>query len=910
MRHHQQYYVLGTRGALFGRQMAIPTKLRAVFSSSLALLIFLLFATQLAFAVDKPWTGATDTTWGTNTNWTGNAPSAGDNAVFNTTFTNQPNLTGNTSAGGIWMTTGVGQNVTISGAGVLQLSGGTINGIAGLGILVDNTSAFTLTVNAPLKLGNAQTWRNNSGNLLTIGAGGVDTNAKALTIDGTGDTTISGVVSGGGTVTKAGSGTLTLSGTADNSYTGATTVNDGLLQLNKTAGKRAFSGSLTVGDGTGAADSAVTRWLASTQMATNTAITLNADGLMDLNNFVQTIGTLTMTGGNVTTGTGTLTLGATVTGNASATSATISGNLALGADRIFAIADGAATQDMIISAVVSGGNNVTKNGTGTLVFSGANTYTGSTTVSVGVLNIQNATALGTTGTGTTVSSGAALQIQGGIAVGAEALTISGSGIASDGALRNISGTNSMSGTVTLGAAASIGSDAGVLTLSGVVSDGGGKFLLTKEGAGELILSGNNSFEGFALNAGRVGIGSATALGGNKKITVNGGDLYNASGGPLTISSQGLDIFANFTISGSQDLTFSAISALKATSTINVTNSGLTTISGVLSGTGFGLGKTGVGELALTGVNTYTGATTISGGTIQIGADSGLGTAPGSPTAGFLTLDGGTLETTATFSLSTNRGVSLGSGGGTINTDPATTLTYAGVAAGTGGLTKVGAGTLTLNGASANTFTGATTISAGTLAANADGALGSTSKVTINTGGTVLLGTTAGNNRISNTAEVALAGGTFNTGGFSETVGKMTLSANSTLDFGAGTSFLTFDGASSLGTSGLTVLNWTGTQGSPGGTDQLLFTNSSFVGGTSTNQIEFVIGSTHYNANFITINGTTIEAVAGLTPVPEPSTILGASVLLMALVWRERKRFALLLQKLPARPALGRAPTWD
>ena len=61
---------------------------------------------------------------------------------------------------------------------------------------------------------------------------------------------------------------------------------------------------------------------------------------------------------------------------------------------------------------------------------GANTYTGGTTVSAGVLNIQNATALGTTpGTGASVTSGAALQIQGNIAVGAKTLTLNGNGAA-------------------------------------------------------------------------------------------------------------------------------------------------------------------------------------------------------------------------------------------------------------------------------------------------------------------------------------------------------------------------------------------------------------------------------------------------------------------------------------------------
>jgi hypothetical protein len=57
-----------------------------------------------------------------------------------------------------------------------------------------------------------------------------------------------------------------------------------------------------------------------------------------------------------------------------------------------------------------------------------------------VLNIQNASALGTTAAGTSVTSGAALRIQGDITVGAEGLTLNGTGVSGDGALRNISGT--------------------------------------------------------------------------------------------------------------------------------------------------------------------------------------------------------------------------------------------------------------------------------------------------------------------------------------------------------------------------------------------------------------------------------------------------------------------------------------
>ena len=67
--------------------------------------------------------------------------------------------------------------------------------------------------------------------------------------------------------------------------------------------------------------------------------------------------------------------------------------------------------------------------------------------------------------GTTVSSGAALELQGGITVGTEALSITSTGISSNGALRNISGNNTFGGTITLAGNTTIQSDAGTLTLN-------------------------------------------------------------------------------------------------------------------------------------------------------------------------------------------------------------------------------------------------------------------------------------------------------------------------------------------------------------------------------------------------------------------------------------------------------------
>jgi autotransporter-associated beta strand protein len=144
--------------------------------------------------------------------------------------------------------------------------------------------------------------------------------------------------------------------------------------------------------------------------------------------------------------------------------------------------------------------------------------------------------------------------------------------------------------------------------------------------------------------------------------------------------------------------------LGADSTLNVDGTQLT-LSGVISdgANDYDIEKTGSGILVLSGTNTFSGTTTISGGTISIAADAGLGTAPGSAVAAQLTLNGGTLAATETFTLNANRGITLGSSHGTINVANTKTLTVAGIVAGSYNFTASGAGTLILT--SASTYSG-------------------------------------------------------------------------------------------------------------------------------------------------------------------------------------------------------------
>ena len=309
-----------------------PRALKGIRLRALALSVALL-PVPLVQAVDQQWDGSASTTWTDNANWSGATPGLSDTAIFDSTFSNQPNVSGTNALGGIWMTNGVGQNVTIGGSGTLSLGGTTINGTAGMGLLVDNASSYALTINAVVQLTAAQTWTNNSSNLLTIGTGGLNITSHAFTLNGSGNTTINGVLSGSGAIVKAGDGKLTL-GSASHSFTGQLTVQAGTYSVS-TINNTSTAGSLG-----------------------NNALTVILGGAGG------STGTLEYTGGNI--------------------SRNKTFTLATGGTGAFRVATGG-TQ-LTLSGVIDGAGSLAKTGTGTLILSGANSYTGTTTISEGTLS--------------------------------------------------------------------------------------------------------------------------------------------------------------------------------------------------------------------------------------------------------------------------------------------------------------------------------------------------------------------------------------------------------------------------------------------------------------------------------------------------------------------------------------------
>ncbi len=219
------------------------------------------------------------------------------------------------------------------------------------------------------------------------------------------------IVNSGGAAgfTKAGAGTLQLSNSTVNTYTGATTVLGGTLELNKSAaGATAVPGALVVGPG------ATVSSFAANLIADAAQVTVGAGATFFLNGDPETIAGLSVSGGTVTiAGTGVLTVGGPVTlQNATVTSGTLAlgGDVTVlaggvttvtsridlsGATRTFDVADAAAGADLTLANVIQstgGAAGLTKTGAGTLTLGAANTYTGTTAVTAGVLRVVGSVA--------------------------------------------------------------------------------------------------------------------------------------------------------------------------------------------------------------------------------------------------------------------------------------------------------------------------------------------------------------------------------------------------------------------------------------------------------------------------------------------------------------------------------------
>ncbi len=328
-----------------------------------------------------------------------------------------------------------------------------------------------------------------------------------------------------------------------------------------------------------------------------------------------------------------------------------------------------------------GSRPLIKVGAGKIISSSANGYTGATQVLGGALNIRHIDGL--SGAGTTVANNAALELEGGLNMPAESLSITGQGISSTGVLRSISGNNTWNGPITAAGLIRIASDADLLTLNSSISHSGTgttNDLLVLQGSGNIAvngtISGNTQLTGSAS-----GNGTRTLNTANTHIgltLVNGGNLVVAHAEALGATTAGTTV-AGETLGGTLSLTG------------NIT----------VAGESLNLGGRKDGFIDsphlsnLADNNTWTGniALTFGGFDYNLESQSGLLTLTG-------TITGPGLTGTRLIKLS-------GNGDGEI----ANAISQAGSTA-TFAITKLGTGTWTLSGS--NTNTGNTLIQDGTL----------------------------------------------------------------------------------------------------------------------------------------------------------------------------------------------------
>ena len=294
------------------------------------------------------------------------------------------------------------------------------------------------------------------------------------------------------------------------------------------------------------------------------------------------------------------------------------------------------------------------------------------------------------------------------------------------------------------------------------------------GGGTLVLSGTNTYSGAtAINAGVLSISASANLGdatATNTLAINGGTLQ-WTGGTAT------DLGTTRTL---------AVGASGAT--INTTGAGALTLSGLITGSA-ALNKTGAGTLVLSAANTgFTGAVNANGGTLSFTTSANLG--DGSATNSVGISNGGTLlfgGTNATVDLGSARVVTVGTGGGTIDTGASTNVvTISGVLAGGVGntLTKLGTGTLTLSGATANTFAGKLLVNAGVVSLSKSpgtDAIAGEIDVTPTNQHPVIRWTS--NNQVKDTAAITLrglsgiGGGHLDLAGYSDAIGGLTIINN-------------------------------------------------------------------------------------------------------------------------------------
>lgn len=629
-------------------------------------------------------------------------------------------------------------SVTQSGSGTVSLTGSnTYTGAT-------NFNAGTVSFNSLSNFGNGTVLNFNGGALswngvttdissrtVTIAAGGatLNTNGNNVTLANTIGN------SGAGGLTKAGAGILTLNGA---NYAGATSVTGGTLVANGSisggaavslggtlGGIGTYSGTITVASGGIIAPGN------SVGTITTGGLTLGSGSILNFefnntpaNDYINVTnsGGLTINGGGFnlydegtvnafsTAGSYNLIGYSGVIGGAGTSSLAVL-NPQAGKSYGFGSTVSNVTLDIVAAGVISdwdvdadgswntGGNwtSTVPNGVGETAnfikpLTAARTVTLDGTKTLGGMSFNG----GASPLGYTIAQGTsgALALDNGVNQVSVIVT---------------SGANTISSDVSIDSAIAVAAvDAGAsLTVSGSVGGVGG---LVKSGAGTLDLTNvANGYDGTTtLAGGTLGFSALGSL-GDGNLSFDGGSLRYNAGNTGDVSAKVVTLSVNG-------------------GTINTNGNDVTFANSIGNGGAGTLTKTGAGILTLQGANSYTGGTSISGGTLSISSNGNLGNV----TAGAgLTLNGGSLATTATFAMdnagANARVLTVGAGGAGVDVAATTTLTVSGTVTGSSGaLTKSGDGVLVFSGNNSTTLSSAISVTAGTLragGAQANGTLG-------------------------------------------------------------------------------------------------------------------------------------------------------------------------------------------
>ena len=601
-----------------------------------------------------------------------------------------------TNAGSRLVTSAVPAMLTVSSSGVTNTYDGCLAGALGLckngtGMLIlagTNTlsgsvtvSNGTLTVAALSSLGNSMNVAVDGGTLelqtgngitntanLRIANGGAKVNLATGLVETVGQLYLGGVAQEIGTYGSSGSGAQNID---DAHFAGGGQI-------------RVLNRVDYVWDGGGAADtrlSIAANWLYDALPpfnGTTNAVFGTGGGTATVDTAVSFLGLRFNRDADFTLagGAGMLTLGtngiAVTLPSATSRTYTVSADLTLAANQIWSVTNnGTGSATLAVSGAVADGASsfgITKSGDGLLVLSGNNSYDGATVVRTGgILRVTHANALGSTAGGTTVELGGRMELYGGIAV-AEPVSVSGEGPGSGGVLYS-SGANALSGRITLASSVARFSNSGsgsVWTFSGGITSSVSPFFVLNAGGGTVQVTGVPITIGsgtlWSDQSGTLVLGASSNVWGNTVISHVAFRTDAANALPaatlLDMSNGGCLLLNGFSqtvgrLQSTDGKGSEVSSTTPATLTLNQTAD--TTFDGSLSGA-LALVKGGSSKLTLTGSgNRFSGAVTVSNGTLTVASASCLGSGTN------VTVAGGTLELQTGHGIRNNAALSIASG---------------------------------------------------------------------------------------------------------------------------------------------------------------------------------------------------------------------------------------------------------